>query len=310
MFRRLAAAASCLVLLVACGGQGAEDSGQSAATVSVAHAQGTTEIPQNPQKVVVIDNSSLGTLDLLGVEPVGVAKSGVVPAHLSKYADAKYADVGTLQEPNLEKIAELGPDLIVISARTAESYPELTKIAPTIDLSVTGKDVFDGAKQNAIKLGTIFGKQAQVDQAMADLDAKVATTRASAEDAGKALVVMVSGGKLSAFGPGSRFGLIHDTFGVQTAAQVKAEERHGEVISFEFIAKADPDIIYVIDRDAAIGQQGKPAAEVLNNELVNKTKAAQNQRIVNLDGSRWYLAGGGLNDLGVMADEVAAPFQV
>lgn len=305
MFRRLAAAASCVLLLAACGAPG--QSAPATSTVAITHAQGTTDVPQNPERVVVLDHSSLGTLDQFGVEPVAVAKGGVLPTHLTKYADDRYADVGTLQEPNLEKIAEADPDLIVIAARTAESYPELAKIAPTIDMSVDPKRSFEAAKENAVKLGTIFGTSEQVTQALAELDADVEKARSLGAEAGDALIVMVSGGKLSAYGPGSRFGLIHDTLGIEPAAQVKADGRHGEVISFEFIAEADPDIIYVIDRDAAIGQDGKAAAEVLDNDLVNATKAAKTQRIIPLDGSRWYLAGAGLNDLAAMVDDVSAP---
>lgn len=305
MFRRLAAAASCVLLLAACGAP--SQSAPATSTVAITHAQGTTDVPQNPERVVVLDHSSLGTLDQFGVEPVAVAKGGVLPTHLTKYADDRYADVGTLQEPNLEKIAEADPDLIVIAARTAESYPELAKIAPTIDMSVDPKRSFEAAKENAVKLGTIFGTSEQVTQALAELDADVEKARSLGAEAGDALIVMVSGGKLSAYGPGSRFGLIHDTLGIEPAAQVKADGRHGEVISFEFIAEADPDIIYVIDRDAAIGQDGKAAAEVLDNDLVNETKAAKTQRIIPLDGSRWYLAGAGLNDLAAMVDDVSAP---
>lgn len=305
MFRRLAAAASCVLLLAACGAP--SQSAPATSTVAITHAQGTTDVPQNPERVVVLDHSSLGTLDQFGVEPVAVAKGGVLPTHLTKYADDRYADVGTLQEPNLEKIAEADPDLIVIAARTAESYPELAKIAPTIDMSVDPKRSFEAAKENAVKLGTIFGTSEQVTQALAELDADVEKARSLGAEAGDALIVMVSGGKLSAYGPGSRFGLIHDTLGIEPAAQVKADGRHGEVISFEFIAEADPDIIYVIDRDAAIGQDGKAAAEVLDNDLVNATKAAKTQRIIPLDGSRWYLAGAGLNDLAAMVDDVSAP---
>ncbi len=42
--------------------------------------------------------------------------------------------------------------------------------------------------------------------------------------------------------------------------------------------------MFIIDRDVAVGQQGQPAAEVLNNELINNTNAAKNGKLVYLDG--------------------------
>ncbi len=65
---------------------------------------------------------------------------------------------------------------------------------------------------------------------------------------------------------------------------------HRRAGSAEFIAKTDPDLLYVVDRDSAIGESGKAAKQVLDNKLVNGTKAAKGDRIVYLDPFTWYLA--------------------
>jgi hypothetical protein len=44
--------------------------------------------------------------------------------------------------------------------------------------------------------------------------------------------------------------------------------RHGQVVSFEFLLKTNPDWLFVIDRDVAIGQDGKTAQQLLDNPLV------------------------------------------
>ena len=117
---------------------------------------------------------------------------------------------------------------------------------------------------------------------------------------------MVSGGKLAAFGAGSRFGLIHEELGVRPAATNLSTDRHGQVVSFEFVKKANPDMLFVIDRDKAVGQKGQAAQAVLDNPLVKSTKAATNGQITYLDGQQWYALGNGLNALPGMVGEIDA----
>lgn len=82
--------------------------------------------------------------------------------------------------------------------------------------------------------------------------------------------------------------------------------RYGEVVSFEYIADADPDYIFVIDRDAARGSDEATAEATLDNPLVQGTKAAQNDNIVYLSPELWYVMGGGINNVDAMIDEVEA----
>ena len=109
-------------------------------TVVVKHESGETEVNKNPQRVVVFDYGILDSLDKLGVEGIiGVVKDNL-PEHLSKFKADEYTSVGTLKEPNMEKIFELKPDLIIISGRQAEYYDELNKIAPTVGFSVDNEN--------------------------------------------------------------------------------------------------------------------------------------------------------------------------
>ena len=66
---------------------------------------------------------------------------------------------------------------------------------------------------------------------------------------------------------------------------------HGQAISFEFILKTNPDWLFVLDRDAAIGREGASASKLLDNPLVNATKAAKKKQIVYLNSANWYLLG-------------------
>ncbi|WP_461173032.1 siderophore ABC transporter substrate-binding protein [Arthrobacter sp. Z1-9] len=300
------AAGAALLTVTACGGSATATPADEATTITVEHAQGSTaNVPVNPEKVFTFDLGVLDTLDALGVEPSGVPEAAY-PETLSKYADAKYSKIGSLKEPDFEAVSAGDPDLIIISGRTAGAYEELSKIAPTIDLSIDAAQPVESFKVQTEKLGTIFDKTAEVEEKLAAVDATISDTKAKAADAGKGLIVLTSGGELTAYGAGSRFGIIHDVLGVPTAADVKVDGSHGEAISFEYIKQANPDILYVINRDTAVGTEGSAANPILDNELVQSTNAAKNNKVVNLDPAGWYVVGYGLNNVKAMVDAVAA----
>jgi iron complex transport system substrate-binding protein len=58
--------------------------------------------------------------------------------------------------------------------------------------------------------------------------------------------------------------------------------------SFEFLLKTNPDWLFVIDRDVAIGQDGKTAQQLLDNPLVRATKAWRGKQVVYLNAANWY----------------------
>jgi len=269
--------------------------------ITVAHAQGETTLPGIPEKVVSFDFAAIETLEAIGVDVAGLPGSNL-PAHLEKYASDDYAKVGSLFEPDYEALAALEPDLIIVAGRSSGAYAELAKIAPTVDLSNDWADFYGSIKANAEIVGQLFDKEAEIDDLIAETDAKVEAAKAAAADAGKGLIVLTSGAEVSAYGPGSRFGFIHDTLGVTPVIEDVEAATHGDAISFEFILETNPDILFVIDRDAATGEGA--AAAILDNELVAETTAWKNDAVVYIDPVRAYIVNGGLISFGIMADQV------
>jgi len=276
------------------------------ATVPVKHARGETAVPANPVKTVVMDLAVLDTLHALGVEVTGVPSAAKLPPQLEQYADKRYLKVGTMFEPNYEVIHAAAPQVIFVAGRSAPKYDELSKLAPTVDLTVDAKDLVGSVARNTETLAAIYGKQALAKEKLDALRASISSLNAKAADAGTALIVLTTGGKMSAYGPGSRFGVIHDAFGIKPATTGLSVSNHGQAISFEFIAQTDPDWLLVIDRDAAIGREGVSAQRMLDNELVRQTKAWKHKRVVYLNGYNWYLMGSaGLTSMQQGVDEIA-----
>src|SRR5699024_3103587 len=119
----------------------------------------------------------------------------------------------------------------------------------------------------------------------------------------KALIILANDDKISAYGPNSRFGLIHDVFGVPAVDENIEASTHGMNVSFEYVTEQDPDLLYVIDRGAVIAVVStcKHAVEY---ELMKKTNVHENDNIVYLDPNYWYLYGSGLESVSEMIKEV------
>ena len=299
--RATALVGAALLTLTACGGTDAAAPAASAATVSVTDAGGQVDVPRTPARVVTFDMSVLDSLDVLGVPVVGLPKQNV-PEFLAKYDGAEYADVGTLFEANLEAVNAADPDLILVAGRSSGLKEQLSRLAPTLDMTIAPERLMADFERNARTLGTIFGKEAQVEAILDDVTASVEETRGLAANADAGLIVLTSGNKVTAYGPGSRFGMIHDVLGVQPAIPNVEEATHGEAISFELVAQANPARMFVVDRDAATGDGA--ARQVLENPLVQGTAAWTSNRVTYLDPTRWYIANGGLSTVPAMVDEV------
>lgn len=266
-----------------------------AGTVPVQTATGEVQAPHAPTTVVALDFAALDTLTALDV-PLAGRPDFPPPAYLAP-ALAAVPTFGTLFEPDFEALAALAPDLIVAGGRSQTQVPALRRIAPTLDMTVQGVDVVAEAKARLASYGAIFDRAAQADALTDDLDAAIARTRAAVRDRGDGLILMVSGTTISAFGPGSRFGWLHDQLELPPAAPDLGAASHGEPVSFEFVARTDPDWLLVIDRGAAIGQGGAAAAAVLDNPLIAGKTAGRTGQIVHLDGAALYLADGGIQSL-------------
>lgn len=71
--------------------------------------------------------------------------------------------------------------------------------------------------------------------------------------------------------------------------------------------KANPDIIFIVDRSRAIDNSVN-TKEDIENLLIKETEAAKNGKIYYLNPEFWCLAGGGIISVNVMIDEVVQAF--
>jgi iron complex transport system substrate-binding protein len=302
---------SMFLLLAACGSkeeskaEPADAKNAGAEKITIEHKYGKVEIDKNPEKIVVFDFGILDTLDELGVEVTGVPQTAI-PSYLEKYAGEKYTNVGSLKEPDFEAIHAMQPDVIFISTRQAELYEQFAEIAPTVYVELDYTKYMESFEKNMNLVGEIFDKKDEVASSVEEIKVSVeeVNKKASALDK-KGLIVLANEGKVSAYGPSSRFGVIHDVFGFGAADEKIEVSTHGQSITMEYIMETNPDVLFVIDRNTAVG--GEAGAEkVIENELVKKTTAFKENKIIYLDPDAWYLSGGGLQSVKLMAEEIEA----
>ncbi|WP_369582541.1 siderophore ABC transporter substrate-binding protein [Kingella oralis] len=275
--------------------------------VTVQTARGEAVVPKNPQNVAVYDLGALDTLTALGV-PVGATIDKSMLPYL-KGAFDKAQHVGTLFEPNYEALGAFKPQLIIIGSRTAKAAQQLNELAPTIDMTADSKNLRTSAEERIDAYAQIFGKQAEADKLKADINKAFDEAREAAKGKGKGLVLIVSGGKLSAQSPNSRLGgWLHQDIGLEPVDTAMKEGSHGMPVSFEYIKEKNPDWLFVLDRSAAIGEEGKAAKDVLDNSLVAESTAWKKGQVVYLDSSA-YLAAGGAQQLQTVAKQAAEAFK-
>lgn len=289
--------------------EGASPTEAGPTSVEIKHFGGTDTFPVKPKTVAVFDLGVFMSLNSLGVEVDALGGLAVpLPADLKAAIDkAKMKPVGTAFEPDYEAVNALEPDLIIVAGRSSRAYAEMKKIAPTIDLTIDEANFLESFRERHKALGQIFGVEEKVNAELARLDAAIADVKAKSGSAGDALIVMTNGAEVSAYGPGSRFGLLHEVFGYKAAEEsLQRDATHGDVISFEFILKAAPDVMFVIDRSSAVGQDGEAAKKVLDNKLVAQTPAWKNNRVVYVDGFSWYIASNSLPSLFKIVEDAKA----
>jgi iron complex transport system substrate-binding protein len=278
----------------------------SVEAAEVATAKGPVNIAKTPATIAVFDIAAIDTLDRIGIKPAGVPEK----LFLSQLERLKQGAeiVGDLFEPDLEALSALGPDLIIVGGRSSTKTDAAAKVAQTIDMTMDGDDLVAQAKQRLATYGALFGKQAEAEKAASELDDQIKAAKVAVAGKGNGLIIMTNGPKVTAYGPGSRFGWVHTALDLPPAVpDVKAAD-HGEAVSFEFIAKANPDWLLVLDRAAAIGSGEQGAKATLDNDLVAQTTAWKKGQVIYLPAAEFYIAAGGVQSMQRVLATVAEAF--
>ena len=258
------------------------------------------------QRIATFDLGSLDTLDALGLneQVVGVPKASL-PGYLEQYAADDVTDIGGLRSPDMDALGESEPSLILYTGRQGEWEEELGDIAPLLNTSLQGDDYLAAFEANIRDLASRLDAESEAEEALEILHAEIESQREALSNAPRTLVVTHNGGNLML----NQHPVVHEVLEVDALEMpnsVTSETRGTRTftpLSPEAIAKINPEILLVVDRSAAIGNE--PAdADSLSQTLADA--GADNARVVMLTPALWYLSGGGLQSLRLQIEEVSA----
>lgn len=248
--RRSAAAVVTALSALALAACSAADDGageSSGATHTIEHARGETEVPEDPQRVVVLEPVQLDTAVALGEIPVGttvLSETTGVPEYLGEEA-ADIEMMGTVPEPSVEKIAAVEPDLILgTESRHSALYDQLSDIAPTVFM----ESHIDPWQQNAGFIAEALGDPDGADQLFAAYDERCTEIAEEYETEGRtAQLVRPRDGILTLYGPESFAG------GTLECAGFTTPEHDWEDISLDIsperVLDAQADLVLVTSED-------------------------------------------------------------
>lgn len=302
-------------------------------TLNVNKEEVEITVPYDPQRIAILDLAALDIIDNLGMgdRVVGMADTSI--DYLSTYAEnSELTNLGTIKEADLEAVMECEPDVIFIGGRLAASYDALSEIAPVIYLATdTEIGVVESVTKNATTIASLFGLESEIEEKTSDFAERMKALQVIA-DGRTALVGMTTSGSFNLLGNDGRCSIIGVEIGFNNLAayhtdqsQANGEQQgnrvqggtgsggqgqsgstHGNESSFETVLAENPDYIFVMDRDSAIGTEGAQLAqEIMENELVMDTDAYKNGNIIYLEHPAvWYTAEGGITALDIMLQDL------
>jgi iron complex transport system substrate-binding protein len=299
-----ALASACALALAACGtSDPANERNDAEGEVrTIEHAMGTTEIPAEPQRVVVLDTDKIDTALSLGVTPIGAARASEaeLPTYLGDLSGVTV--VGTTAEPDLEAIEELEPDLILGSKFRQEAfYDELNAIAPTVFTEQVGVTW----KENFLLDGDALGKGSEAQHLLAEYETRAAEFGESLGDrvATEVSVVRFMPDQIRYYGPDSFSGIVLGDTGLARPELQQlngAEDRRFGEVSAEEIDTLGGDVVFY----CAYGADGEAGlAEYTGGELWRSIPAVQAGAAYQVDDEIW-MTGIGVTSAGLILDDL------
>ncbi|WP_175063711.1 ABC transporter substrate-binding protein [Streptococcus salivarius] len=267
---------------------------------TIVHDFGTTELKKAPKRIVILDNLYGEILDPLDITPVGATTGQSDSQEFStlfkkQYKDAKVFSVGWQGNLDLDKIAELKPDLILMTGEQEDLYDELSEIAPTVGYQINTDENWD-YHETSLKVAEIFDKR---DEMKKDLDRVDAREAVFAENVKakfgnqKLMYLRVTDNDIRYYAYG-HFGYLYDTYHFNRAETFNPDDM------FQVI---DPDKLKDINPDLLIVQAD--SQELLDNKLKNNPvwsslKAVQNNKVIYADYSTYMLGFGIVSQEAIM----------
>lgn len=316
---RVAPLLAIALLIAGCGGGSSSNSADDAARTMTDAKGATVSVPGRAARVLALSEPTLDATLALGITPVATTAGrgqSTLPSYLRSRTKA-VANVGALGSPNLEQVAGLHPDLILIDGTAFQDQAVMSKlerIAPTVYVSKTGESWRTSLQRTA----EAVGREREGKQVLADYDAEVASIKhqlGANADATVSVVRWTGIGLPAMILKELLAGRVLTDLGLRRpAAQDEDGPGHSVPVSLEELTKLDADWIFLgalgagggdaspleVPADADAAQTALDAAH--DTPGWDDLKAVKAGHVVPVDGSAWTSAGGPLAARAILAD--------
>jgi iron complex transport system substrate-binding protein len=263
----------------------------------VQHEMGETCIPLHPQRVVTLWISTLRTTLALGIKPVASTyiPGEPFPKHLQDQVDS-VEFVGTVNEPNLEKILRLKPDLILANSRLQNIYQQLSYIAPTVVMNLPSpppswmeqlEDLAKILQKKKVRQQLINEYWQRIEKLKFALGTSAGFSKENSRSQIQVSVATLSPGYgIWAYGAKHPVSILLNDIGLQRPPSQKGDFDVTSAISEENLSDIDGDVIFFLywgNKDA-----NKALESLQQKPLWQQLKAVQKNRVYFVDGAHWY----------------------
>lgn len=176
-----------------------------------------------PRRMVALEWSIVSMLLSLGLPPVGMPEIAAYGTWVVEpRVPAGVQDVGVKTEPNLEAVAALRPDLILISPLSRPIVPQLESIAPVREVAIytEAREPVRLATEGLRDLGALLGREPEADAVIRRCEAVFASARSALARRGDRPCLLISfldAQHIRVFGHGSLFADVLGRVGLQDA---------------------------------------------------------------------------------------------
>ncbi|MBT2674082.1 ABC transporter substrate-binding protein [Streptomyces sp. ISL-14] len=258
----------------------AETSNQETRTIK--HEMGETEIKNTPKKIVTLELSFVDSLNALGIKPIGISddnKKDMITKLVGQEMD--YTSVGTREQPNLEVISSLQPDLIIADAERHKGiYKDLQKIAPTIVLK-SRESTYQENLDSFKTIAKAVNKEDAAEKRLSEHEKTIKELKAklTVDSNMTVLPAVVRDTSFQAHTSSSYDGELLERMGLKNAIQQK--QPHAEM-NLEQLVEIDPDVLLLANNEGKLLTD-----EWKDNPLWKDLKAVKSGQVYSVDRDLW-----------------------
>lgn len=258
----------------------------------IQHILGESCVPVNPQRIIVTDQESLEIVVALGLQPVGAVKANIVGSkeRILKDKIKNITYLGKESQPNIEKMVQLQPDLILELGIYTQAYEIYSKMAPTVTFDFNHADW----KKDLRLIAQALNRTEQADRLLSQYQSRIKHIQELFKDQLKNIDISVSrfyaGWSFTQFQtPLSFSGSILQEIGFAVPEQQHQfqKEKNSDgtylTVSKESMELLDADILFVVLDPGS----EKNFNKYQNNPLWQTLNVVKNQRIYTADSSHW-----------------------